>query len=152
MRLLTSYVLIYRKTAEEKRPASGNSRPFITLFCSSLTVLRRQHQLFMDPMSQTPSIRTITESYSDFSSSCVTFLRSYQWKSTDLTLVIVGVCTMWIMRSALFTTRRFFKDQYPPGPKAIPLFGNVFQLSMDAWVPFTKWKKQYGESHKSQPC
>ena len=62
-----------------------------------------------------------------------------------MTWAIVGFCTFLFLRSVVFTTRWFFKDKYPPGPPALPFFGNVFQLSTDAWVPFTKWKSTYGE-------
>lgn len=64
----------------------------------------------------------------------------------SLSWIISGVLTLLFVKSVVFSSRRFFKDKYPPGPPAIPFFGNLFQLSMDAWVPFTKWKKQYGET------
>ena len=34
----------------------------------------------------------------------------------------------------------------PPGPKGIPLFGNLFQLSATPWKEFAVWQKQYGTS------
>jgi len=41
----------------------------------------------------------------------------------------------------------------PPGPKGIPFFGNLFQLSMRPWKEFEAWKKtgQYGKSTPSPP-
>lgn len=32
----------------------------------------------------------------------------------------------------------------PPGPKGIPFFGNLFQLSKGPWKEFEVWKSQYG--------
>jgi len=62
-----------------------------------------------------------------------------------MTWVIVAFCTLLFLRSVVFTSRWFLKDKYPPGPPALPFFGNVFQLSVDAWVLFTEWKLTYGE-------
>ena len=37
------------------------------------------------------------------------------------------------------------KNNYPPGPKGIPVFGNIFQLSKRAGRDFEKWAKKYGK-------
>jgi len=37
------------------------------------------------------------------------------------------------------------KIHYPPGPRGIPILGNVFQLDlMQPWHTFAKWKQTYG--------
>ena len=89
--------------------------------------------------------RTAAKIPVEFISSRVYVLyQSSPWNNLGMTWVIVAFCTLLFLRSVV-TSRWFLKDKYPPGPPALPFFGNVFQLSVDAWVLFTEWKLTYGE-------
>jgi len=46
---------------------------------------------------------------------------------------------------AIRIIKSYGKAKSPPGPKGIPFFGNLFQLSMTPWKEFEVWKKQYGK-------
>ncbi|KAI3603513.1 cytochrome p450 [Moniliophthora roreri] len=58
-----------------------------------------------------------------------------------LTLLALFVVSVLVIRQAF--GRR--KGPLPPGPKGLPIVGNLFQLSQEAWHTFTDWKKTYGD-------
>lgn len=42
----------------------------------------------------------------------------------------------------------YFQTRYwPPGPRGIPILGNMFQLPKLPWYKFIEWKAQYGMSY-----
>ena len=55
-------------------------------------------------------------------------------------LLALGVLLIW-------SQRRTSKNPVPPGPKPLPVLGNIFQLTAkELWLRVTKWAKQYGAS------
>ncbi|KAJ7797226.1 cytochrome P450 [Mycena olivaceomarginata] len=76
----------------------------------------------------------------------VAYLRSIMHYSPDFSLVSLFVWAAVPMVSlvslALYHRRVAFPR--PPGPRGLPLVGNLFQLTDDSWNLFTKWKAEYG--------
>ena len=59
--------------------------------------------------------------------------------SVPITLLAVGL--------ALLLLKRQFSKRYnlPPGPKPLPLIGNMHQVpKTHPWLKYTEWAKQYG--------
>lgn len=68
-----------------------------------------------------------------------------KWADLNTFQVFSVLFLLWLAKAVLVDSRRFLNDHYPPGPYAVPLFGNLFQLSMEIWVPLTEWKRKYGK-------
>jgi hypothetical protein len=147
---MTENGYIYKASAN-----AGGFRQILSI--SSPHVLSNWRNSFVSGFYTTMSwslLGRITDKISmEFYSSRIYMLyQSDLWKSVGATWAIVWFCTFLFLRSVIFTSRRFFKDKYPPGPSALPFVGNLFQLSADAWVPFTKWKSTYGERFLEVSC
>jgi hypothetical protein len=49
---------------------------------------------------------------------------------------------------AIVSTVRYFQSPWrklPPGPKGIPLLGNVLDMRSKQWLNFMKWKDEFGQ-------
>lgn len=72
--------------------------------------------------------------------------------STPLVLTS-GVLVVLITFLLLKTKRKTPVAPYPPGPKPIPILGNVRDLTAkELWLPAARWAKEYGGLHLSSGC
>ena len=55
------------------------------------------------------------------------------------TLVVFVLLIRFLLFSAVWS-----KGKLPPGPRGLPLLGNIFQLPQFQWLRFTEWKDQFG--------
>ncbi|XP_021967099.1 farnesoate epoxidase [Folsomia candida] len=63
--------------------------------------------------------------------------------SVEVTLGVVLVALVYFV----FVRKPRWKNA-PPGPRGLPLLGNIFQIEKFQHVTFTKWAKEYGPLYK----
>ena len=54
---------------------------------------------------------------------------------------VLAIC---LVVSYAATVKSASKGKRPPGPRGLPLLGNILQLSDENWLTFTKWKSEFG--------
>lgn len=59
--------------------------------------------------------------------------------------LLFGGVGIYLIKSIFFTTSQIRPGPLPPGPKPLPLIGNLLDLPQEQeWVHWTKYAKLYG--------
>ncbi|KAK0240536.1 cytochrome P450 [Armillaria nabsnona] len=63
-------------------------------------------------------------------------------RTLDISITLVGLIFAW----HLFRRTRRITTQFPPGPRGLPLIGNLLDMpSQKEWLTFAKWGEKYGD-------
>ncbi|PBK60866.1 cytochrome P450 [Armillaria solidipes] len=63
-------------------------------------------------------------------------------RTLDISITLVGLIFAW----HLFRRTRSSTAQFPPGPRGLPLIGNLLDMpSQKEWLTFAKWGEKYGD-------
>lgn len=67
----------------------------------------------------------------------------------DISFLLIITClSFWLRSRAQYHRRNPGGFPLPPGPKGLPIIGNVFDMpKSDEWLIMTKWGKKYGMYH-----
>ena len=68
---------------------------------------------------------------------------------TPIQLDVLLPVAAFLLAALSYTIRRVRSSglPYPPGPKRIPIIGNLFDMpSHEEWVTYKKWSDEYGKA------
>jgi hypothetical protein len=74
-------------------------------------------------------------------SAIIVFAQQY---STLVSGILAGCAILFTVRYLQSPWRKL-----PPGPKGIPLLGNVLEMGDKQWLDFMKWKEEFGQKISS---
>ena len=66
----------------------------------------------------------------------------------NTTSITVALSSLLIILFLRFRKPKASRASLPPGPKPLPLLGNILDLTLkELWLPAYEWAKQYGTCH-----
>ena len=62
--------------------------------------------------------------------------------------ITVALSSLLVVLFLRFRKSKASRASLPPGPKPLPLLGNILDLTLkELWLPAYEWAKQYGAGH-----
>lgn len=92
------------------------------------------------------SIRTLVSLFPPLS--LLLHFRSFFSLMTTTTSITVALFSLLVVLFFSFRKPKASRASLPPGPKPLPLLGNITDLPLkELWLPAFQWAKKYGTSH-----
>ena len=69
--------------------------------------------------------------------------------SLSINQSLLGLFTAYLFTKVLFSKKA--KGPLPPGPRGLPVLGNIFQIPKFQWLKYTEWQKEFGNPFSLSP-
>ena len=76
----------------------------------------------------------------DLLASMLTALRPLS--SLSINQSLLAIAAAYLVTKALLSINT--KGPLPPGPRGLPVLGNIFQIPKFQWLKYTEWKEVFG--------